>query len=363
MRAKILFAGGGTAGHVEPALAVANWLHANKPEWEITFVGTKSGLENQLVPQAGFDLIHIPKVLMPRQITPATFIWPIKIVYATIKAFKICRQSDLVIGFGGYACPPMYLSAAILRKPIFIHEANAIPGWANRLGVPFADQIFIAFSSAGQKLGRWRKAKLSGMPIRAEIIAAAHLSSDESARTKQLQIEKWKLSLTKPTILVFGGSQGSRHINEAILQSLSVFAEKGVQVVHSVGRNNPIPTSTENYLPVSYIDDMSAAYHAADLVIARSGALTCAELAAVGKFAILIPLPIGNGEQAANAADLQMAGAAEVVDDNKFNADWLISNWDQIWQKASNYQPSLRGEFSASQIIGQAIIDRVGSGK
>jgi len=84
MKAKILFAGGGTAGHVEPALAVANWLHAYKPEWEITFVGTKSGLENQLVPKAGFDLIHIPKVLMPRQITPATFIWPIKIVYATV---------------------------------------------------------------------------------------------------------------------------------------------------------------------------------------------------------------------------------------------------------------------------------------
>jgi len=360
---KILFAGGGTAGHVEPALAVATWLKNAKPNWELTFVGTKNGLENQLVPIAGFELRHIPKVLMPRQFTPATLIWPVKIVFATLKAIKVCRDADLVIGFGGYACPPIYLAAALLRKPIFIHEANAIPGWANRLGAVFASEIFIAFTRTQKKLGRWRSAKLSGMPIRAEIIAAANLSPDQSSQIKNDQLEKWNLSKTKPTILVFGGSQGSRHINEAILQSLSAFTEKGVQVVHSVGRSNALPTSTENYLPLSYIDDMSSAYHAADLIIARSGALTCAELAAVGKFAILIPLPIGNGEQSANAFDLQAAGAAELVADNKFNADWLISNWDEIWRKASSFKPVNQGEFSASEIIGKMIIDCVEDNK
>ena len=156
MKTKILFAGGGTAGHVEPALAVATWLQGEKPDWQLIFVGTKTGLENQLVPKAGFDLVHIPKVLMPRQLTPATLVWPIKIIYATAKAFKICREADLVIGFGGYACPPIYLAAAILRKPIFIHEANAIPGWANRLGAAFASEIFIAFSRTKLKLGKWR---------------------------------------------------------------------------------------------------------------------------------------------------------------------------------------------------------------
>ena len=124
METKILFAGGGTAGHVEPALAVATWLQGEKPDWQLIFVGTKTGLENQLVPKAGFDLVHIPKVLMPRQLTPATLVWPIKIIYATAKAFKICREADLVIGFGGYACPPIYLAAAILRKPIAIKLAN-----------------------------------------------------------------------------------------------------------------------------------------------------------------------------------------------------------------------------------------------
>ena len=270
MTTKILFAGGGTAGHVEPALAVANWLRNEKPNWKYVFVGTKKGLENQLVPAAGFDLLHISKVVLPRQFTPESFVLPIRILTATWQAIKICKKVDLVVGFGGYACPPIYIAAALLRKPIFIHEANAVPGWANRLGAPFASQIFIAFSRAGQKLGRWRNAKLSGMPIRTEIIASANLSGEEAKAKKRLQIEKWKLDQDKPTILVFGGSQGSRHINEAILQSLSAFTEKGVQVVHSVGRDNPLPTSTENYLPLPYIEDMSSAYRAADLVCVPS---------------------------------------------------------------------------------------------
>ena len=168
MKTTVVFAGGGTAGHVEPALAVADWLRKARPDWQLSFVGTKSGLENQLVPSAGFELINIPKVLMPRQFTPSVLIWPFKLIYATWKSFNICRSASLVIGFGGYACPPIYLAAAILRKPIFIHEANAIPGWANRLGALFAKEIFIAFSRAGNKIGRWRNAKLTGMPIRSE---------------------------------------------------------------------------------------------------------------------------------------------------------------------------------------------------
>jgi UDP-N-acetylglucosamine--N-acetylmuramyl-(pentapeptide) pyrophosphoryl-undecaprenol N-acetylglucosamine transferase len=159
--------------------------------------------------------------------------------------------------------------------------------------------------------------------------------------------------------LVFGGSQGSRHINEAILQSLSFFTENDIQVVHSVGRDNALPTSTENYLPLPYIEDMAAAYTACDLVIARSGALTCAELAAVGKFALLIPLPVGNGEQSANAQDLKATGAALVIDDNKFNSDWLKGNWNELLRTAKAYQPKSMPDSSASMVISQAIIQEV----
>ena len=359
MSKKILFAGGGTAGHVEPALAVASLLSSKQPEWNLIFVGTKSGLENQLVPNAGFQLVQIPKVLMPRKLTPAVLFLPFKLIYATIKSLRICKGADLIIGFGGYACPPIYLAAAILKRPIFIHEANAIPGWANRLGAPFSKMIFIAFARAARRPGKWRDAKVIGMPIRSDILTQQSSSESERLKIKTRQLEKWNLSLAKPTILVFGGSQGSRHINEAILQTLSFFTEKGVQIVHSVGKNNPLPPIAENYLPLSYIDDMASAYQACDLVIARSGALTCAELAIVGKFAILIPLAIGNGEQSANAEDLQQAGAAQLVADSKFNADWLISNWEDLWLKSRKFKSDLNQEILASEVIVKSIMDEV----
>ena len=357
MNPKIIFAGGGTAGHVEPALAVATQLRKVKPNFEIIFAGTKNGLENQLVPAAGFSLVFIPKILLPRKLTLNLLIWPFKFLASIWQGIKICKDADLVIGFGGYACPPIYLAAAILRKPIMVHEANAIPGWANKLGVKFATQVFVAFSSAKGKIGKWRSAKLIGMPLRAEILENHKLSTTERASLRSDQIKRWQLSESKPILLVFGGSQGSRHINEAIMQSLSFFTENNIQVVHSVGRNNALPTSTENYLPVPYIENMAAAYSACDLVIARSGALTCAELAAVGKFALLIPLPVGNGEQSANARDLKEMGAALVIEDNKFNADWLISNWSELLRSAKNYVPKAMPDTSASEMISAAIVD------
>lgn len=357
MNPKVIFAGGGTAGHVEPALAVAIQLRKIKPNYEIIFVGTKKGLENQLVPTAGFPLEFIPKILLPRELSLNVLIWPFKFLAAIWQGIKICKDASLIIGFGGYACPPIYLAAAILRKPIMVHEANAIPGWANKLGVKFATQVFVAFFSAKGKIGKWRSAKLIGMPLRAEILEIHKLLPAERASLRVDQIKKWGLSESKPILLVFGGSQGSRHINEAIMQSLSFFTENNIQVVHSVGRNNALPTSTENYLPVPYIENMAAAYTACDLVVARSGALTCAELAAVGKFALLIPLPIGNGEQSANARDLKEMGAALVIEDNKFNADWLISNWSELLRSAKNYVPKAMPDSSASELISSSIVD------
>jgi UDP-N-acetylglucosamine--N-acetylmuramyl-(pentapeptide) pyrophosphoryl-undecaprenol N-acetylglucosamine transferase len=363
MNPKIIFAGGGTAGHVEPALAVAAKLHKLKPEYQIQFVGTKNGLENQLVPSAGFKLAHIPKLLLPRKFTPVVFLWPFKFIGAIWQGIKICKDADLVIGFGGYACPPIYMAAALLRKPIMVHEANAIPGWANKLGVKFATEVFVAFATAKQKIGKWRSAILIGMPLRSDILDNHKLSNLDKNEIRKKQIEKWDLSEDKPILLVFGGSQGSRHINEAILQSLSFFTENNIQVVHSVGRNNALPTSTENYLPLPYIENMANAYTACDLVIARSGALTCAELAAVGKFALLIPLPVGNGEQSANARDLKAAGAALVIDDNKFNADWLISNWSELIRSAKSYIPKAMPDTSASEFISQEIISKIEKNK
>lgn len=356
---KILMVGGGTAGHVEPALAVANELRKNRSELEIFFVGTKNGLENRLVPSQNFELKLIPKVLLPRTLTPATLIWPFKLLIAMIKSIGLVRQSDLIIGFGGYACPPIYLSGALLRKSIFIHEANAVKGWANRLGAIFAEQIYIAFASTKSRVGTFRKAKLIGMPLRSAITVNANLTESERDKLRLAQIKEWGLSANQPIILVFGGSQGSRHINEAIMQSMSFFTENQIQVVHAVGRDNALPLKTENYLPLSYIDDMASAYLACDLVIARSGALTCGELAVVGKYAILVPLPIGNGEQAANAQDLERAGAAQLIANDQFNASWLMSNFDQILQRANNYKPKIAIEKSAATLLANDVLEFV----
>ena len=191
MNPKIIFAGGGTAGHVEPALAVAMQLKKLKPNYEITFAGTKKGLENQLVPAAGFNLVFIPKLLLPRQLSLSLLIWPFKFIAAIWQGLKVCKSADLIIGFGGYACPPIYLAAAILRKPIMVHEANAIPGWANKLGVKFATQVFVAFASAKQKIGKWRSAKLIGMPLRSEILGIHKLTQVEKNEISSSQIKKW----------------------------------------------------------------------------------------------------------------------------------------------------------------------------
>ena len=199
---KILMVGGGTAGHVEPALAVANELRKNRSHLEIFFVGTKNGLENRLVPSQNFELKLIPKVLLPRTLTPATLIWPFKLLIAMIKSIGLVRQSDLIIGFGGYACPPIYLSGALLRKSIFIHEANAVKGWANRLGAIFAEQIYIAFASTKSRVGTFRKAKLIGMPLRSAITVNANLTESERDKLRLSQIKEWGLSANQPIILV-----------------------------------------------------------------------------------------------------------------------------------------------------------------
>lgn len=354
---RILMVGGGTAGHVEPALAVAHEIKNLRSDIQISFVGTKNGLENRLVPNHNFELKLIPKVLLPRTLTPAVFIWPVRLILAVIKSIKLVSKTDLIVGFGGYACPPVYLAAALIRKPIFIHEANAVKGWANKLGAVFADQIYIAFASAKSKVGTFRKAKLIGMPLRAAITKNAHISESEKAKLRSAQIKEWGLKEDHPIILVFGGSQGSRHINEAILQSMSFFTENQIQVVHAVGRDNALPLTTENYVPLSYIEDMASAYLACDLVIARSGALTCGELAVVGKYAVLVPLPIGNGEQAANAKDLEADGAAQLIANEKFNASWLMSNFDQILQRANSYKPNISIGKTAATILAEDVID------
>ncbi|CAB4702671.1 unannotated protein [freshwater metagenome] len=358
---RVLLVGGGTAGHVEPALAVANWLLENSEDVACEFVGTKFGIERELVPSAGLKLHTILKSPLPRKFDFRAILWPIKFAIAVAQALKIVRSTDLVIGFGGYVSAPCYIAARILGVTLIIHEANAIPGWANKLGAKFADENLIAFKSTSKFGGSWQSAKLVGMPLRSDIFAISNMSKSELSAIWTDTYNELGLDRTKRTIFVFGGSLGAEAINRTISESLYFLLEKGFNVIHGVGSKNSLPKARPGYVPLAYISDMAKMYVASDLVISRGGAVTCAEIDAVNSFALIVPLPIGNGEQNANAADLVSKGAAEICDNSNFTSDWLNSNIDDLALKADSWKAK-RTPISltpAAQKIGQIVLAKI----
>lgn len=324
---KIVLAGGGTAGHIEPALAVARTWRANHPNDEIEFLGTKSGLENQLVPAAGFKLSHISKVVIPRKVSLSLFVAPTTLTQAFLEARAGLKGADLLVGFGGYVSAPAYLAARSLNIPIVIHEANAKPGLANRLGALFTNHLAVAQPVRSGKLSR---AVITGLPLRSDVAKALEQSGGdwETARSKA----KAALGMSEgaPVIAIFFGSQGSVALNKVIADSLPIFEMTGAQVLHAVGKSNQLPIARPRYKPVSYIEDMAGLYLAADLIIARSGAVTCSEVNALGKYALFIPLPIGNGEQKVNARLVTEQSRGEIIDQNEFTPQWIEKHLDRL---------------------------------
>ena len=321
---RILFAGGGTAGHIEPAWACSEIWRAKHPGDEIAFLGTKSGLEVTLIPERNRTLFLIPKVTAPRKINLNTLFFPLKLINSIIQTISIVKRFDVVVGFGGYVSASAYIAAAILRKPIVIHEQNAKVGLANKFGAIFSKEIAVAYPIAAKELPG---AKIVGNPLRDQIVKAAQSSMPDWKLAREKAKEK--LGVSKPLILILGGSTGSQIINRVIAQT----DFPNCIVLHSVGRENELPKKSEDYWPVSYIDDMATALLAADLVISRSGAIATTEFAALGKFALFVPLPIGNGEQKLNAKELVDAGYAELISQSEFNANWLNDNLNRLLDK------------------------------
>ena len=361
---RILLVGGGTAGHVEPALAVADWLLENSEDISCEFVGTKSGIEMELVPAAGLKLHLVTKAPLPRKFNPSSLIWPYKFIVSIIQSLRIVRSSDLLIGFGGYVSAPCYIAAKLSRVPIFIHEANAIPGWANKLGINFAELTFTAFSSTSKFGGKWESAVLAGMPIREEIFAISGLSKSDRSTKWDAAYRKLELDRSNRTIFIFGGSLGAQSINAVVAKALPGLLSAGFNVIHAVGKNNQLPKAAPGYAPLSYITDMADMYIASDLVISRGGAVTCAELDAANSYALIVPLPIGNGEQVANAQDLVEKGAARICLNSEFTSEWLLSNIESLALAADNWNiKRVQGvKPRAAELIGSRILKKV-SGK
>jgi UDP-N-acetylglucosamine--N-acetylmuramyl-(pentapeptide) pyrophosphoryl-undecaprenol N-acetylglucosamine transferase len=331
--ATVALAGGGTAGHIEPALAVAReWMKTN-PSDKCIFLGTKSGLENTLVPAAGFELQLIPKVAISRKPSASWLRIPLDLVSAVASSIKVVKQADVLIGFGGYVSAPAYLAAALARTPIVIHEANAKPGWANRLGAMFTAHLAVAHPVSN---GKFSDALLAGLPLRSDVARASIASESNWATARSGAKVRLGFPADTPLVFIMGGSQGSMAINAIVAQSVSSFNKKGISVLHSVGKLNTLPASQGGYKPVAYVDAMADAYLAADLIIARSGAVTCSEFRALGRYALFVPLPIGNGEQFVNAASLVAAGRAEVITQKEFSAEFIATHIDRLLDAASH---------------------------
>lgn len=330
--ASIAFAGGGTAGHIEPALAVARqWMGEHEND-RCIFLGTSKGLENTLVPAAGFSIHLIPKVSISRKPSISWLQVPFDLLASVLSSMKALTNVDILIGFGGYVSAPAYIAARLTGTPIVIHEANAKPGWANRLGSFFTQHLAVAQSIDS---GRFSDALITGLPLRPDVADAFLASSADWESARGAAKLRLGFPLDRPLVFIMGGSQGSVAINAVVAQSLSTFEELGISVLHSVGKANVLPQQAGNYRPIAYLDGMADAYLAADLIIARSGAVTCSEVRALGRYALFVPLPIGNGEQVVNAASLVRSGRAQSVSQSEFTAVFIKSQIAQLLQNAS----------------------------
>ena len=316
----VVLAGGGTAGHISPLLAIADAIRTEVPGASVLAVGTPAGMETRLVPAAGVDLATIDRVPFPRKPSADLLRLPGRLAGAVRQAGAVLDKAgaDVLVGVGGYVCTPMYLAARKRRIPIVIHEANARPGLANRVGAFLGGRVAVAFE--GTPLG---KPVHVGMPMRKEISGLDRKTARTAAR------EALGLDARQPTLIVTGGSSGAQSINRTISASVGLLADAGVQTLHITGRGKSVldesgrPLEAKGYRQVEYIDGMELAYAAADLLLARSGAATVCEVAAVGVPAVLVPLPIGNGEQALNAKGLVAAGGALLVADRDFTPEWV----------------------------------------
>jgi len=313
-------AGGGTAGHTSPLLATADALCRLEPTTEVTCLGTARGLETRVVPEAGYPLELIPPVPLPRRPGADLMRVPGRLRGAVKAALDVVDriQPDVIVGYGGYVSVPAYFAARRRKLPLVVHEQNALPGIGNKLGARITRHVATSFPDTPL-----RHATYVGLPIRRMISTLDRDAARAEARST------FGLDPDRPTLLVTGGSQGARRLNQSVSGAERALAEAGVQVLHVVGPNGEATVSRRHdeppYVVLPYVDRMDLAYAAADLVLCRSGASSVTEAAAVGLPAIFVPLPIGNGEQALNARPVVDAGGGLLVDDAALTPEWVAA--------------------------------------
>ena len=357
---RVVLAGGGTAGHIEPALALADALRQADRDVQVTCLGTERGLETRLVPMRGYELALIPAVPLPRSVTPQLLAVPGRLAGAVHSVGTILDRvrADVLVGFGGYVATPAYLGAKRHKVPIVVHEANPSPGIANRLGAMLTTHVYTGHPDA-----KLRNARYLGLPIRRQIAELDRFALGDKARAH------FGLRPDLPVLLVFGGSQGAKSLNRALAGAIGAIRGAGVQVLHVTGPRNTAETQAPSggkvpYVPVPYVDRMDLAYAAADFALCRAGAMTCAELTAVGLPAVYVPLPIGNGEQRLNAQPIVQRGGGLLVEDAELSPEWIrtsllpvLTNIDKV--AAMSEAAASLGRKDADRWLAKAVIDIV----
>lgn len=335
---KVIIAAAGTAGHINPGIAIANKIKEQEKNSKIIFIGTTRGLENDLVPRAGFELKTIEAYGLSKKISLEN----IKKMYKTFKGYgeakKIIKdfEPDIVIGTGGYICGATISAAHRLGVPTMLHESNAFPGKAVKFLAKKTNTILVSFKDAKARIKNGKRIVYTGTPVK--IVKKDYTIYEKSAIIKNIGLKE-----IKPIVLIFGGSQGAQKINEAIEGILKNKLNKNYQIIWAPGPkqydiirenlqdNNISINNIENVKIVPYIYNMEEVMNVANLIVARSGAMTITEISNLGKPSILVPLPNVSGDhQLYNAKVLENVGAAKIILNAELDADKLNRQIEEI---------------------------------
>jgi UDP-N-acetylglucosamine--N-acetylmuramyl-(pentapeptide) pyrophosphoryl-undecaprenol N-acetylglucosamine transferase len=362
-----LFAGGGTGGHLFPAIAIAEEIRRLKPEAEIAFVGTRGKIEASVVPARGYKFHTIWISGFRRKLTAENLLFPVKVVVALVQSFFLMRalKPNVVVGTGGYVCGPVLFAASLLGIPTLLQEQNSYPGATTRMLSSRVDEVHISFETTRRYLRRSANVKLSGNPTRHEV---AQIVRERGAKF-------FGLDSTAKTLLVFGGSLGARSINNAILSISTELVQSGVQIIWQVGADDyeriveqVQREGRQNQVKVyRFIEQMEYAYAVCDLAVCRAGATTVAELARDGVPSILIPYPFAAADhQTENAKAMVEAGAAIMIRDDELGSKLLIAVHDLLNDVGKRKQMAARAlslsRPDAAATLAQAVLRLVRSG-
>lgn len=353
---RFLFAGGGTGGHLFPAIAVAEQIREMKPDADILFVGTKDKIEGRVVPKLGFKFKSIWIKGFSRKITLGNLLFPLKLFVSLIQSLiiNISFRPKVAIGSGGYVAGPVIWAASVMGAKVILLEQNSYPGVTTRLLERFADEVHLSFEASKKYLRREKVHYLTGNPVRKNL----------GRMEKRIALEKFGLSCEKKTLLVIGGSLGAKSINEVMSDSLKMLEENDIQVIWQTGKNyyEQYKNLNSDKVKISdFVDDMNSAYSACDLLLARAGATTIAELLNLGIPAILAPSPnVAENHQYFNAKSLSDSKAAILIEDKSLKNELFqkvleVLNSEQKLSELRNKALQL-AKPNAAQIIAQSTI-------